>query len=227
MIDQGNAIYNVDVFGKTPLTYAIEYGNFDTTDMILVFARENPGRVVYTIRDIKNVLKSGHASAVDYLKNAFKMAESRDCGHRASMSSDLVALELPGDVLTRHNVSQMYDLPEGVDEETFEAEKKEVEMLVSRFKFNTELGSQDSLDFLEAMDECEMDEIWHTSFRYIIDSKWKKARVFIQGLAIAHLLYLVLLTVYATAFLHSNVYRGVIFALTLFFYSFEILQMSI
>ena len=223
IIDQGVVIYNFDAFRKTPLTYAIEYGNYDTTEMILLFARDFPDRVVFTIRDVKNVLESAHTSALEYIKQTFKPAEVRDCGRRAYIQSDIETLELTGDVLNRIDVKHMYEVPNGMSEDEFEEEKKEVEFLVSRFKYNTVLGSQDSLDFLEAMDECEHDDIWNTSFRYIIDHKWFQARRYIRGLAVAHLLYLLLLTVYATAFLKSDAYSIVIFCLTLLFYSFEVL----
>ena len=108
-----------------------------------------------------------------------------------------------------------------------ETKQREVEYLVTKFKYNSEPGSHESLQLLEAMENCEYEELWSSNLRYIVDEKWKRLRVPVQALAIAHFVYLILISIYATAFIDDMSVRAIALILAFFFYSIEIVQMKI
>ena len=108
-----------------------------------------------------------------------------------------------------------------------EAENREIEYLVSKFRYNNVMGSDKSRELLSALADSEYDEIWESDMRYIIDEKWSRLSAFVTTYSILHFLFLLYLSVYATALLDNPLARLIVFILSLLFYSFEVLQMVV
>ena len=58
--------------------------------------------------------------------------------------------------------------------------------------------------------------------RYVVDEKWKRLRWLVQGYSIAHFVYLIYISIYATEFLDNLAARGIALGLACLFYSVEI-----
>ena len=98
---------------------------------------------------------------------------------------------------------------------------------MSKFRYNNVMGSNKSRELLTALAESEYDEIWESDMRYVIDEKWARLSVFVTTYSVLHFLFLLYLSVYATALLDNQIARLVVFVLALCFYSFEVLQMFV
>ena len=64
-------LYTMDVYGKTPLTYAIESGHTESVKVIIDYFREFPEGFVVNHIDIRNILEMGTAASAELFEIAF------------------------------------------------------------------------------------------------------------------------------------------------------------
>ena len=89
------------------------------------------------------------------------------------------------------------------------------------------IGSNGSIEFLEAILECPYPEIFRTKLlREILQNKWQKVKwaIYIQGML--YILYLVLLSLFCIFFRTSPSFLIVLFVLNVFLSLYEVIQIS-
>ena len=215
------AFYAADLEGLTPLGYALSLRQFDCSDAIISYFIQNPDRLYLTYKDLLSLLETKSTTVKGLFKELMAVnKKTRHTEHRGKITGNPEIITLEGDVITNQEASPYFL-------DAVETKQREVEYLVTKFKFNSAPGSRESLELLETMENCEYEELWSSNLRYIVDEKWKRLRFYVQGVAIAHFLYLILISIYATAFLDNLAARGIALALACLFYSIEIVQMCI
>ena len=86
------------------------------------------------------------------------------------------------------------------------------------------MGSSDSLKLLNELEKSSLNSIWDTDFKYLIDHKWKSASLFFTCFAIAHLLFLIGISFYATELIENSSVRALALVFSLLFSAYEVLQ---
>lgn len=95
----------------------------------------------------------------------------------------------------------------------------------SLVKFYLNLGSSKSLEFMQALEDCENENIYETEIiQVLLQEKWSKVKWFMYGQALLYMFYLVLLCLY-TSFDHcrSTTFLIYPFALSALMYVYELI----
>ena len=216
-----NCLYAADMYGKTPLAYSLEMRHYECSDLIISHFKEHPQQLYVTYKDLLCLLGS-KSNSVKKIFSALVTTnpQVRQCPRRGVLKDDAAIIAEGGNVLGRQFAEEKFAKGR-------EIEHREVEYLVSKFRYNNVMGSNKSRELLTALAESEYDEIWESDMRYVIDEKWARLSVFVTTYSVLHFLFLLYLSVYATALLDNQIARLVVFVLALCFYSFEVLQMFV
>ena len=76
-----------------------------------------------------------------------------------------------------------------------------MEVFISKFRYNSLLGSSDSLDLVVALGEAKSDAVFETKFvQSLLDEKWTAVYWVMLLEAGIYYLFLVLVTIYSTLF---------------------------
>ena len=215
-------LYAMDIYGNTPLTYALEFNNSHCIDLIINYFKDKPDLFIVTYNDLIMILKTNASIGYDVFNISF------------FTYSDLFQTQKRGilrgtyeSVISDTEILKQRDL----DRENMEFEKPqpgvqqlELAYMVSRFEFNPIMGSADSIKLLQLLKDSSLDSIWETDFKYLIDHKWKKASVFLACFACAHLLFLIGISFYATEYIDSTAGRAIALFFAVLFCCYEILQ---
>ena len=104
-------------------------------------------------------------------------------------------VRLPIVASSEHPLMNKKDFP---DESVFVDEGRAVAFGQTSFRMNLLMGSQASIDMVESVLECENESIYYTKLVHLLlESKWKKVRVFIGIQAIIYVIYLLWLGYYS------------------------------
>ncbi|OMJ80827.1 hypothetical protein SteCoe_18829 [Stentor coeruleus] len=205
-----------------PLNISLAKGNTEATGTIInqlkcrvsdnLFALE-------TLSDCLIQLNQGGFKGLDELYNdclipvpaSEKLPDSCDAG-----------LKLP---IVSYSLTMKVNAEKFIGPPSEDSDKK-ITFLVSAIRMNLEIGSQESLDFLQSLLDCSNTEIFKTKFiQYILNDKWNKVRkiMFFNGLLF--ILYLISLSIYV-------IYRDPLFLLIALIWSilmflYELVQMYI
>lgn len=89
---------------------------------------------------------------------------------------------------------------------------------------NIDIGTQDSIEFLESLTECSTDEVFRcTLLQVLLKNKWDRVKWAVYAQGSIYILYMVQLSIYCIAFLDSLVNLNLLFAthVLLFLYEFS------
>ena len=212
----------MDIYGNTPLTYALEYSNSECIDLIITHFKEQPEKFIVTYNDLIMILRTNASIGFDVFNiSFFTYSDLFQTQKRGILNNPYETVISDSEVLRQRDLDrEKLDL----DKETPGIVQPELAYLISRFSFNPVMGSNDSTSLLHLLKDTGLDSIWTTDFKYIIDYKWKKASVFLQTFSILHFLYLIAISVYATSYIDRTGFRAICFILTILFSLYEVLQ---
>ena len=169
-------LYSLDHHGRTPLNYALRMMNTQCIDIIIEHFKEkrNQFRFVITYEDVKLLLENDYPNSFDiFAISFFDYSDLHAMYSRGEISGDFYTLYSNSAVVKRSDlIRDRLTLKPSTSEER----QPELEYLVSKFSYNSVAGSYQSLEFLELVRNSNVDKIWLTDFRYIIDRKWNGVR---------------------------------------------------
>ena len=170
-------LYTMDIYGNTPLTYALEYSNSECIDLIITHFKEQPEKFIVTYNDLIMILRTNASIGFDVFNiSFFTYSDLFQTQKRGILNNPYETVISDSEVLRQRDLDrEKLDL----DKETPGIVQPELAYLISRFSFNPVMGSNDSTSLLHLLKDTGLDSIWTTDFKYIIDYKWKKASVFL------------------------------------------------
>ena len=215
-------LYSVDAFGKTPLTYAIQANNTDAIKIIIEHFRTCQSKFEVTFFDVQQILEMENKDGPEIYRMAFfDFGLETPTKPKGVLPEPIVVMTAPASVLKTSDYKRYgYDFFSGD-----EGDHREIISLNSKFRYNSALGSQESIDFLKMLCESSLDEIWDTNVKYVIEEKWQRVRAKIIAHSVGHLLYLILISLYVTISFGNVAFASVCFVLSGLNYLYEIVQM--
>ncbi|OMJ86983.1 hypothetical protein SteCoe_11380 [Stentor coeruleus] len=103
---------------------------------------------------------------------------------------------------------------------------KRVTFLISTIRMNLEVGSKESIDFLESLLECSNTEVFKTKFiKTILYDKWDKIKWIMYLTGIIFVLYLISLSIYIVY--RDPLYLYIALVLNVLSFLYEVLQMYV
>lgn len=204
----------------TPLDIALLKGNTEAAGTIIAKLKARVVENNYALETLSDCLcelnKKGF-KGLDELYNEclIKSPEKLPIACAEDVSLPIVSYSLT------MKVNPVDFIGEGVDEGG-----KRVTFLISTIRMNLEIGSQESLDFLESLLECSNTEIFKTKFiKTILNDKWDKVKwiTYLNGLIFV--LYLISLSIYIV---HKDfIYLYIALVLNVLSFLYEVLQMYV
>ncbi|CAG9334538.1 unnamed protein product [Blepharisma stoltei] len=163
----------VDRRGLSPLDISIAKRNFDCVEIIISeFLRNiNYSQRINTIENSLTALNLYGCRSLNKLYERILIKSNSDFLQKRC----LVNQKLPMIVLSKNSeiTNGEFNLKEGEDNE----ETKEIEFYCSKIMLNLNIGSEESIKFMESMIKCPNKKIIDTEiFYYIINYKWEKLK---------------------------------------------------
>lgn len=99
-----------------------------------------------------------------------------------------------------------------------------VEYLTSAFKINRKIGSQDRIDWLNALNEAQNDEVFLSNVSLLVDFMWHQDYYWVCFDGIIHLIYAILLIGETTLFDDEKLSKYILIAVTAVLFTKEVYQ---
>jgi WD40 repeat protein len=205
----------------TPLDISLKKGNIEATGVII-------SHLKLRVKEDKFALETLSDCIIDLNKGGFKGLDELYTDSLVICSQDDLPESTTGDI----KLPQIkYGLTAVIDPLTFGVSKeslgeKKITFLISTIRLNLELGSSESIEFLESLLECSNTEIFKTKFiQTILNDKWNRLKWILIFNGFLYAVYLLSLSYYIMyedfAVLNVSLVSNII----LFFY--EVLQVSL
>ena len=131
--------YSADMEGLTPLGYALQFKRFDCSDAIINYFSSNPKRLYLTYKDLLSLLETKSLTVKGLFKELMAVnKKTKDTKHRGLLTENPEIMTLQGDVITGQEAAHYFL-------DAVETKEREVEFIVTKFKYNTAPGSRESL----------------------------------------------------------------------------------
>lgn len=215
-----NSFYIKSSLG-TPLDIALVKGNTEAAGAIISKLKERVNDNKYaleTLSDCLCVLNNKGFKGLDELYNECLIKSPDE--NLPEMCAQTVALPVVH-----------YELTMKVNPENFigseRVEKgKRITFLISTIRMNVEIGSQESLDFLESLLNCSNTEIFKTQFiQTILYEKWEKVKIIMHLNSLLFLFYLISLSLFIIT--REPLYLIIALVWNILTFLYEIMQMVI
>jgi WD40 repeat protein len=93
--------------------------------------------------------------------------------------------------------------------------------------FNLEIGTEDSVNFLEGLLECNFPEIFRSKVLVVIlRDKWEQVKTTVNIQGSCYILYLIMLSIYCIFLRSSNLFLAALFFVHLLLFFYEVLQIA-
>ncbi|CAG9310219.1 unnamed protein product [Blepharisma stoltei] len=176
-----------DIFGKSPLSYALENKSHECIDLLLIYIvnltdKNIFSQCIHALRDdMIDLLACQSEFIIPLFKAIFIKIEGKNLVYQAKPKG-----ELPMIFLSPYAHVNINDFVVESSKETFKDEVA-LQFWTSYFKWNFTSGSRDSLMILQAISQCKNQAIYNAGFlKEILKMKWSSVRLFLVLLSILY-----------------------------------------
>ncbi|OMJ84807.1 hypothetical protein SteCoe_13994 [Stentor coeruleus] len=204
----------------TPLDIALAKGNTEAAGAIISKLKERVNENKYaleTLSDCLCELNNRGYKGLDELYNECLIKSPESLPETCAQS-----INLP---IIHYELTMKVDPTKYIGSEKVDKGKR-ITFLISTIRMNVEIGSQESLDFLESLLNCSNTEIFKTQFiQTILYEKWKNVRIIMYLNSLLFVFYLISLSLFIIT--RDPLYLIIALVWNILTFIYEVIQMGI